>query len=106
MLSNLPFHENVRQLNKTSPIIIEENKIMQKRKRNKCSQIQMRPNHDKFFVSKVNQKENLKEKVEEENNRNNVGIPEAPCKCITCRFFFADQDKIRLHLLDAHGISI
>ena len=112
MQDNLPFHENrgknVRQLNNTAPIVINGNESMYKMEQNKCSQYQMRPNHPKLRVSTVNQKKILMENVteKEENNPNNIKTIDKPYKCISCGFFFADQDKIRLHLLDAHGISV
>ena len=112
MQNNLPFHENigqnVRHLNKTAPIAINGNESMYEMEQNKGSQYQMRPNHHKLRVSTVYQKKILKENVneKEENNPNNIKTPEKPYKCISCGFFFADQDKIRLHLLDAHGISV
>ena len=70
----------------------------------------MTPNHHKLRVSTVYQKKTLKEnvndKVKKEDNSNNSKTPEKPYKCIACGFFFADQDKIRLHLLGSHGISV
>ena len=111
-LNNLPFHENrgqnVRQLNKTAPIVINGNENRYEMKQNKGSQYQMRPNHHKLRVSTVNQKKIVKENMTEkgEINPNNIKTTEKPYKCIACGFFFADQDKIRLHLLEAHGISV
>ena len=95
-------------MNKTAPIVINGNENMYEMKQNKGSQYQMRPNHQKLRVSTVNQKKIAKENVTEkgEINPNNIQTPEKPYKCIACGFFFADQDKIRLHLLEAHGISV
>ena len=112
MQNKLPFHlnieQNVKKMNKTAPIVINGNENMYEMKQNKGSQYQMRPNHHKLRVSTVNQKKIVKENMTEkgEINPNNIKTPEKPYKCIACGFFFADQDKIRLHLLDAHGISV
>jgi hypothetical protein len=114
MQNNLPFHlnigQNVRQLNKTAPIVINGNESMYEMKQNMGSKYQMTPNHHKLRVSTVYQKKTLKEnvndKVRKEDNSNNSKTPEKPYKCIACGFFFADQAKIRLHLLGSHGISV
>ena len=108
--NNLPFHENrgqnVKQLNKAAPIVINGSTSVYEMEQYKYSQYQMRPNHYKLCVTTV-LKENLNVNEKgKENNPNNGKIHEKPYKCIACGCFFADQDKIRLHLLDAHGISV